>query len=262
MFPEDILRLIVSSIDNFVYRLVCRKWSEIWNYRRLVEVMIEKDDPKYLEKIYEKHPSLIKQHLYGGSRWRIGLRELGLIQIGEAENIIHAINLWEEYLLINTYRDKLLKILPLLAQGVLRNIGRKVPKNQIIVRDCKYYGKLCGRNNPIYYEETNFLLGEERNKCRYATGRGHKYPTHCNNETVSLSLCNQHLMETFAYFKIYGRLFKNPDSLRIRCLLEYERDVECDGKYEEGHGVCYENSYLYGKIEQRKGEMRRREEKK
>jgi len=207
--------------------------------------MIEKDDLRYFYEMYEKISPLLKgKYLHGGSNWRTKMRELGLIEMGQVEEVIHAINL-NDGKVITKYAKDLPHILPHLSEGVFRNIGKKIPKNQIIVTNTMWYGELCGRFIGEEYigDEIDFLLEKDVKECRY--GMDGPINVFCMRETTNFGRCDIHLKLTLDIFRKGLGLFQVPFFKKsIKCLLEYKGDMTCNGKYEEGHGVCYDNSYL------------------
>jgi len=254
---RDTLQEIISYIFDFHYRLVCKEWSKIWNYIYLIEIMIRKDDPKYLKDVIDRNIPIDDENLYGGTNWRISMRNLGLIKMSQTEEIIHAINLNDKQTL-EKYKEKIPPLLPFLARPLIRCIeGNWLPKDEIGVINGYCYGELCSKflpppkgNESAFATETAMLYFQDKKECRRwmkRVDRGIVLEEFCKGVSNGFGLCKFHLKEEIDRLRIMGFLFLIPqhhEMRRVRCLAKFNEVIQCDYSHPE-HRMCFYNSYSF-----------------
>jgi len=250
MLPRDTVKEIVAYLKTFAYRLICKQWSTVWNHEALINVMVKKDDTRYLNMILLEDiraPELLKQYTYGGANWMTALRNLGLIKMGKIQEIICAINL-ENKEVINKYADDLPELLPLLSSKVLGCLWKKAPKDHLVVTNRNYFGDLCEEyllpitTHKGLKREIKFLKRKETGFCGKKITIREGLKIECRKKTCDYALCKEHLEQTISDLNKdnYGFLSSNWERRKIRCLINFKEKVYC-----HGHIVCRENSYYY-----------------
>jgi len=261
MIPEDIVKEIISYLTIFHYRQVCKGWSKIWNYSQLIEVMIKKDDPRFLEEIVNKGFPIKNRFLYGGTNWRMKLKELNLVQIGEIEGIIHDINLGggnviRKYSVDMRKRQRICELLLCLSRAIVTNIRNShFPKDKVIVTNTVSFGFLCdifspeGLENDFQSREISILKMQNVNKCtKFIDGnvrKGKVLGTICEKDCYGFGYCKEHMKGELEELYGFGVFFRIPSYKNVRCLVEFDKNISCSMSVfspSSEHYMCFINS--------------------